>query len=105
MAFMFRPTSPRKFCSRRLAACARKPRTRLNGFCRFSTPPMIDPDREPSLAAPDAHGPASQSHWADGDLRDLEEGLGDDEPSLGWTADGIVGMPLHPGQVDVEGRA
>jgi hypothetical protein len=66
---------------------------------------MIDPDREPSLAAPDAHGPASQSHWADGDLRDLEEGLGDDEPSLGWTADGIVGMPLHPGQVDVEGRA
>jgi hypothetical protein len=34
--------------------------------------------------------------------RDLEERLGDDEPSLGCTANGSVGMPRHPHQVDVE---
>jgi hypothetical protein len=61
-----------------------------------------DADREPSLAAPDAHGPASQSHWADGDRHDLEQSLGDDEPSLGWTAGGSFGMPLLPDHVDIE---
>jgi hypothetical protein len=37
-----------------------------------------DPDREPSLAAPEVRGPDDQSRWAVCGRADLEENLGDD---------------------------
>jgi hypothetical protein len=42
-----------------------------------------DGDFEPVLAAIEVHSSRSQETWADGDRTDLEEGHGDDEPSLG----------------------
>ena len=60
-------------------------------------------DAEPSLGAPEAHGPISQTDWAKGDSSDREESLGDDEPSLGWTISGVIGMPAwNDNLIDLE---
>jgi len=61
-----------------------------------------DPDREPSLGAAGSYVPNDQSAWAAGNRDDREESLGDDEPSLGWTTEGVIGMPVHPAFVDLE---
>lgn len=57
---------------------------------------------EPSLGAAEAYGPHTQVDWEKSASNDLEESLGDDEPSLGWTSSGSIGMPLHPSMIDVE---
>jgi hypothetical protein len=58
-------------------------------------------DLEPSLGSIDASD--NQRGWAQCDRTDGEESPGDDEPSLGWTSDGAIGMLLlHPDQVDIE---